>query len=188
MHRKLASLLAPHRGTLVVQGIPNCWGSVDRFLGRAAVALGDFATAEVALNNARAIESSVAAPVFVARTMLDQARLAASLERRSAARRLVADVRSTANRLGLTALAEEAASVLPEADNTSGLSKREREVLALVSTGASNRDIAATLVISLNTVERHLANVYTKLGVRGRAEATAYAVRAGLDHDGGNGG
>ena len=35
-------------------------------------------------------------------------------------------------------------------------------------------------MISLNTVERHLANIYTKLGIRGRAEAAAYAVRTGL--------
>jgi DNA-binding CsgD family transcriptional regulator len=60
------------------------------------------------------------------------------------------------------------------------LSPREREVLALVSEGASNKDIASILVISLNTVERHLANIYTKLGIRGRAEAAAYAVRTGL--------
>jgi len=68
------------------------------------------------------------------------------------------------------------------------LSRREREVLTLVSGGATNKEIAAGLVISLNTVERHLANIYTKLGVRGRAEAAAYAVRAGLGIPGGNGG
>ena len=53
-------------------------------------------------------------------------------------------------------------------------------MLGLVSDGATNKEIAAGLMISLNTVERHLANIYTKLGLRGRAEAAAYAVRAGL--------
>ena len=119
----------------------------------------------------------MAAPVFVARTTLDHARLAVSLGRRETARRLIADVHAIANRLGLAALSEEATKVLVGEGNSSGLSKREREVLALVSAGASNKDIAAALVVSLNTVERHLANIYTKLGVRGRAEAAVYAVR-----------
>jgi DNA-binding CsgD family transcriptional regulator len=83
--------------------------------------------------------------------------------------------------LHLDALAEEARSATGSADPAwNPLSRREREVLALVSEGASNKDVAARLVISINTVERHLANIYAKLGVRGRADAAAYAVRSGL--------
>jgi pimeloyl-ACP methyl ester carboxylesterase/DNA-binding CsgD family transcriptional regulator len=61
-----------------------------------------------------------------------------------------------------------------------GLSPREREVLALVAAGESNGQIAARLGISINTVERHVSNLYRKIDVRGRAEATAWAVRRGL--------
>jgi DNA-binding NarL/FixJ family response regulator len=52
----------------------------------------------------------------------------------------------------------------------------------LVAAGASNTAIAHELTVSLNTVERHLSNIFNKLGVRSRAAATAYAVRNGLDH------
>lgn len=60
------------------------------------------------------------------------------------------------------------------------LSTREREVLCLIAGGLTNPQIALELHISLNTVERHVANVYRKLNVRGRVDATAYAVREGL--------
>jgi DNA-binding NarL/FixJ family response regulator len=57
------------------------------------------------------------------------------------------------------------------------MSERETEVLRLVANGSSNQQIAATLVLSVRTVERHIANVYAKVGARNRADATAYAVR-----------
>jgi non-specific serine/threonine protein kinase len=60
------------------------------------------------------------------------------------------------------------------------LSAREVEVLQLLATGHSNREIAATLVLSVRTIEHHLVRIYPKLGVRGRADAAAYAVRHGL--------
>ncbi len=56
-----------------------------------------------------------------------------------------------------------------------GLTPRELEVLRLVASGATNRDIAATLVLSEKTVARHVANIFLKIGVSARAAATAYA-------------
>jgi predicted ATPase/class 3 adenylate cyclase/DNA-binding CsgD family transcriptional regulator len=61
-----------------------------------------------------------------------------------------------------------------------GLSAREAEVLRLIAAGCSTREIAEQLVISSHTVERHITHVYQKIGARGRAEATAYALRHGL--------
>ena len=61
-----------------------------------------------------------------------------------------------------------------------GLSPRETEVLQLISQGASNNEIAATLVISENTVKTHLRNIMDKLHLANRSQAAAYAVRAGL--------
>jgi pimeloyl-ACP methyl ester carboxylesterase/DNA-binding CsgD family transcriptional regulator len=57
------------------------------------------------------------------------------------------------------------------------LSDREREVMALVAQGRTNAEIAAALFLSYRTVERHLSNVYAKLGVEGKAARAAAAVR-----------
>jgi predicted ATPase/DNA-binding CsgD family transcriptional regulator len=60
------------------------------------------------------------------------------------------------------------------------LTPRELDVLRLVARGLSNPDIARELFVSEHTVHRHLANIYTKLGLSSRTAATAWAVRAGL--------
>lgn len=59
------------------------------------------------------------------------------------------------------------------------LTEREREVLRAVSGGASNREVAAALHISENTVKFHMKNILDKLHLRNRAEVVAYAARRG---------
>lgn len=61
-----------------------------------------------------------------------------------------------------------------------GLSTREVEVLRLLTAGQTNQEIAAALMLSPGTVARHTANIYAKIGARGRAAAAAYALRHGL--------
>jgi pimeloyl-ACP methyl ester carboxylesterase/DNA-binding CsgD family transcriptional regulator len=67
----------------------------------------------------------------------------------------------------------------PEVNGDSPLSMRETEVLRLVAAGLSNREIAASLVLSPHTVHRHVANVLRKLDQSSRAAAAAYGTRAG---------
>jgi DNA-binding NarL/FixJ family response regulator len=50
----------------------------------------------------------------------------------------------------------------------------------LLGDGLTNREIAGELVISVHTVERHLATIYRKIGVRNRTDATAFAYKSGL--------
>jgi len=58
-----------------------------------------------------------------------------------------------------------------------GLTGRETEVLRLVAAGSTNRQISDELVLSIRTVERHIANIYAKIGARGKADATTFAIR-----------
>jgi DNA-binding NarL/FixJ family response regulator len=73
-------------------------------------------------------------------------------------------------------IAQALAQAMPDASGAaSALTERERDVLAILITGKSNKDIAASLVISPNTVKRHLKAIFAKLGVRTRAAAVAAA-------------
>ena len=88
-------------------------------------------------------------------------------------------------RLGAARDADAAAAILRELGaggrawprGHGQLTKRESEVLPLVAAGLSNADIAERLYISRRTAEHHVANIISKLGLRNRAEAAAYAVR-----------
>jgi DNA-binding NarL/FixJ family response regulator len=71
----------------------------------------------------------------------------------------------------LGAHAPAVAHELPE------ISNRERDVLELVAAGLSNEEIARRLFLSVRTVERHLSNIYCKLGVSGKAARAAAAAR-----------
>lgn len=79
--------------------------------------------------------------------------------------------------LGRAAPSPPAAST-PEVP--ASLSPREAEILQLIAAGRTNREIADALYLSVRTVERHVTNLYAKIGARGRADATAFALRHGL--------
>jgi len=63
---------------------------------------------------------------------------------------------------------------------TASLTPRESEVLSLVAAGATNREIAAALDVTENTVSFHVKNIFAKLHLKNRAQAAAYAVGSGL--------
>jgi DNA-binding NarL/FixJ family response regulator len=68
----------------------------------------------------------------------------------------------------------------PAGEPGPALSSREREVLALLAGGASNKEIALALAVSVSTVKFHVAAIMEKLGARSRVDAVAIAIRAGL--------
>ena len=65
-------------------------------------------------------------------------------------------------------------------EESSDLTEREREVLTFLAEGASNEEIAASLVISPKTVARHRENIMRKLNLHSRAELVRYAIRKGI--------
>jgi DNA-binding NarL/FixJ family response regulator len=75
---------------------------------------------------------------------------------------------------------EPSAAAPPAADPLSDLTDREREVLALLAQGQTNRQIAQALTITPNTVKKHVDHVLQKLGVGTRSAAAAIAARAGM--------
>jgi DNA-binding CsgD family transcriptional regulator len=86
---------------------------------------------------------------------------------------LVTDFLSTGRTHGPGAIPR----VGPSAPDITG---RERDVLRLLAAGDSNAEIARQLGITVHTVERHVSNLYRKIGARGRADATSYALRHGV--------
>jgi DNA-binding CsgD family transcriptional regulator len=125
-------------------------------------------------------------PLEAARAQLELARALA----RGAPEAAVAEAGpalASFERLGATRDADAASGLLRQLGaagrgfpkRSGGLTQRETEVLSLVAEGMSNAEIAERLWISRRTAEHHVANILSKLGLRSRAEAAAYAVREG---------
>ena len=141
--------------------------------GRVAAATGDAAAASALLEDAADLFASAGARYDAALARLELAAVLRVLDRERPAAAAEARAR--------TALAELGARA-PDA-RVGGLSARETEVLRLVARGLGNADIARELVLSVRTVERHVANVYLKIGASGRtarAVATAWAHSHGI--------
>jgi DNA-binding NarL/FixJ family response regulator len=113
------------------------------------------------------------------------ARAAIALDRLDDAKAHAADAAQLLSRWSgwrvdeLTAVERRLGGGLP-IDGPAELTPREREVVALLSEGLSNAELAARLYISPKTASVHVSNILAKLGMASRAEAAAYAVRAGL--------
>jgi len=141
--------------------------------GRVVAARGDAAGAIERFDRAVDLLERVGARYDAAQARLELAGLLDLAGQGSLAREAESTARKTLEELGVVA----------GGTRPGGLSPREQEVLALVARGLSNGDIATTLVLSVRTVERHVANAYAKIGVSGRtarAAATAWAYSHGI--------
>jgi DNA-binding CsgD family transcriptional regulator len=111
----------------------------------------------------------------------EAARAAHALAVRLGAGWLRAEVEGLATRARLDLEAERAEAAEPtEEEDSFGLTSRERQVLALVASGATNREIGEALFIAQKTASVHVSRILTKLNVRSRTEAAAVAYRHGL--------
>jgi DNA-binding NarL/FixJ family response regulator len=86
--------------------------------------------------------------------------------------------KQTFDRRAFQRIVDEARDAAQASDELAHLTRREREVLELVAQGLSNKEIARALVITTNTVKRHLKSIFEKLGVHTRAAAAARAISA----------
>ena len=140
--------------------------------GAVALAEADAQSALASLRHAQRIWLELDAPYEVARTRELIARACSALGDDEATALELEAARELFERLGA---APDLARISTPAGARHGLSDRELEVLRLVASGKSNREIASALVISEHTVARHLQNIYAKIRVSSRSAATAFA-------------
>lgn len=145
--------------------------------GSVALAEGDAQAALTALRRSSTVWRELGATYAAARARALVALACRQLGDEDTAVLELRGARDTFAELGarpdLTAL--ELLTSSSDSGDAHGLSAREREVLRLVATGKSNREIAAALVLSQHTVARHLQNIFVKLGVSSRTAAGAFA-------------
>lgn len=179
----LYSLLEPYRHVFGVSHV-GVVGAIVRYLGLLAALMGRDQVAVADFEQALELNGQSGARPWHAWTQADYAALLIRRGEVGDARRsrdLLAEARATARALKMTPLVErcrelesalEGASLVPP----DGLTPREVEVLCLIADGSSNADVAERLVLSVRTVERHITNLYGKIGARGRADAASYAI------------
>jgi len=157
--------------------MPALRASAGRALGAVLLAEGEARNALGALRTAWEAWRELDVPYEAARTRVlialgcralgDEASAALELD---AARRVFAGLGAAADLTAVEHLTREQTDA-----GAHGLTPRELQVLRLLATGRTSRTIAAELVIAEKTVDRHVTNIFTKLGVSSRAAATAYA-------------
>jgi DNA-binding CsgD family transcriptional regulator len=160
---------------------------VARCRGLVAAARGDVEQAAVLLEDAVVRHQRVSDPFGRARALLALGVVRRRERQKRAARDAIGAALAEFEQLGAASWIEKARAELGRIGGRtreSGLTAAERRVAALVAEGRTNREVAAALFVGQRTVETHLSHVYTKLGVRSRAEL-ARTFRAGEQSSGG---
>jgi DNA-binding CsgD family transcriptional regulator len=181
----LQERLSHHRGHHVASGMTamSYFAPIELWLGVAARHLERFDEAVADLRHAARACAANGAEAFEVESQYE---LAAALAGRGAdgdvdaARALLASAATRAARLGMRPVAAKVEALRDRlADDTADqpLTRREREVAALVSEGLSNRDIANRLFIAEKTAENHVQHILTKLGLSSRSQIAVWAVR-----------
>ena len=153
--------------------------------GVLASAAGNLEAAQRCIDDAVEHFERAGAPFESARARIALAEALRDRGRLDAAAREAQAAEETLTRVGASKEAERAARLhaaivaqRPARSSPDGLTTRESEILTLLAQGRSNQEIAAGLVLSVRTVERHISNIYEKLGLEGRTARTAAAAHA----------
>jgi ATP/maltotriose-dependent transcriptional regulator MalT len=156
-------------------GSPALYAAAATARGTLRLTAGDLDGALASLRRALALWQKLDAPWEAAHVRVHLAAAFGRAGDEAGARLELQVAQRTFQRLGAGGATGAGPVSLP-----AGLTARETEVLRLVATGRSNRDIAAELVLSEHTVARHLNNIFAKLGVSSRTAATAFAFERDL--------
>ncbi|MFJ9390276.1 LuxR C-terminal-related transcriptional regulator [Nocardioides sp. NPDC101246] len=148
--------------------------------GAVELATGDAAGALPYLRKAQQLWARAEATYERSQARLLTGRALAGVGDTESSRRELEAARTVFRHIGARPAADDADSLLAPASLPAGLTAREAEVLRLVASGRSNAQIATDLVLSEKTVARHLSNIFTKLDVRSRTAATAFAFEHGV--------
>jgi ATP/maltotriose-dependent transcriptional regulator MalT len=158
-------------------GTPALRAVADHARGAVLLAEGDAQAALVALRAAWKVWRELEAPYEAARVRVLVGLACRALGDEEAAAMELDAARTVFAQLGAAPDLERLEALMGReaASKAHGLTARELQVLRLLATGATNRAIASELVVAEKTVDRHVSNIFTKLGVSSRAAATAYA-------------
>jgi DNA-binding NarL/FixJ family response regulator len=157
-------------------GTPALRAVADHARGAALLTEGDARAALVALRAAWQGWRELQAPYEAARVRVLLGLACRELGDEEAAAMELDAARGVFTQLGATPdLARLEALTHGDAAKAHGLTARELQILRLLATGTTNRVIAGKLFVTEKTVDRHVSNIFTKLGVSSRAAATAYA-------------
>ena len=170
---ELERLAPAFASTLLDALVGHARGAVD-------LAGGDARGALTALRTASRAWQELGAPYEGARVRVLLGRACRELGDADSATLELEAARETFAALAATPDVSRVDALLGRADDSHGLTPRELEVLRLVAAGETNKVIAAKLVLSERTVDRHVSNIFAKLGASSRTAATAYAYRHGL--------
>jgi ATP/maltotriose-dependent transcriptional regulator MalT len=161
---------------------PSAWMAalVHDARGRVALCDGAPGNAKVHFEDAFSLYDRNALPYEAAQAQVGIAHALVALGRREQGQEQASVARATLQGLGVTsARADDRTMALPAAVGIASLSRREAEVLRLLSRGLSNQQIADELFLSRHTVRRHVSSILGKLEVSSRTAAVVYAA----EHD-----
>ncbi len=178
--------LEPLAGTNVMIGhLVACYGSADRYLGMLAATLREPGLAEQHFERAMEQNRRMGASTWVAHTAYEYGRFLLGQGRgaREYAAALLGEAAGLAERIGMKGLLGKIGSLgvpAPDSGIPGGLSPREAQILKLVASGLSNREIGEELTISEHTAANHIRSILRKTDCANRTEAASYAHRHGL--------
>lgn len=168
--------------------LPGILASLERAKSTCMLSRGDYDSAADALQNARVEFSNMGLPLEIGRVILAQGRLERRRRRQKAARDYITEATELFKRHdahGWLDIVDSERSRLSHgprgSDSPSALTHAEQRLVKLVVEGASNREAASKLYLSVKTVESTLTRIYRKFGIRSRTQLVEYMQRRGED-------